>query len=68
MRYWSGDIPTRRMKLRRMVSAVPKPHRAAIATTVSWVSSNWRRAASVRMRSTYRPGASPTSSLNTRVK
>lgn len=33
------------MKLRRMVSAVPKPHRAAIATTVSWVSSNWRRAA-----------------------
>ena len=32
------------------------------------VSSSWRRAASTRMRSTYWPGASPTSSVNTRVK
>ena len=44
------------MKLRRMVSAVPKPQRAAIATTVSSVCSNWRRAASVRTRSTYCAG------------
>ncbi|ABK67880.1 hypothetical protein MAV_2771 [Mycobacterium avium 104] len=40
MRYWSGEMPTRRMKLRRIVSAVPKPHRAAMVTTVSSVSYN----------------------------
>ena len=27
LRYWSGEIPIRRTKLRRMVSAVPNPHR-----------------------------------------
>src|ERR1700761_4297773 len=50
--YWSGDTPTRRMKLRSMVSAVPHPHRAAIVSTVSSVGPSWRRAASVRTRST----------------
>ena len=42
MRYWSGETPIRRTKLRRIVSAVPKPQRAAITVTVSSVSSSCR--------------------------
>jgi hypothetical protein len=41
--------------MRCIVSTVPKPQRAAITVTVSLVSSNWRRAASVQSRSTYAP-------------
>jgi hypothetical protein len=39
-RYWSGEIPMRRTKLRRMVSALPNPQRAAMTLTVSADSSS----------------------------
>ena len=52
------------MKARRMASGVPYPHRRAVSSTPSAVSSIRRRAVSSRIRSTYRPGGIPTSAVN----
>ena len=51
-----------------MVSPVPNPHVWATASVVSPVDSSSCRAVSTRTRSTKRPGGTPTSRVNTRVK
>jgi hypothetical protein len=56
------------MKLRRMVSAVPNPHRWAIASMVSDVASRSRRAASTRTALTYCAGLTPVCPVKQRVK
>ncbi len=60
LRYVPGEMPRLRRKVRRMVSAPPKPARRAMA---SWLSSSAARsifAASSRARSTNLAGVTPT--------
>ena len=68
LRYSVGLVRTTRRKVRRIVSAVPKPAVAATASTPSSVSSRRRRAVSTRTRSTKRAGVTPTSSVKQRAK
>ena len=53
---WSGETPSVGENVRRIVSAVPKPQRLAIASTVSDVVSSARRAASTRTGRRTAPG------------